>query len=397
MFSSSPESSNVPRRVVRESGGWLSYEIDPRFLSRGSGDILGLLLGDDELEEVMFNGPSAPLMVYHRQHGMCRVNALLDEEYAWHFAREVAAGNGKSLDQNSPILDGALGDGSRINITIPPVAHHGISFTIRKFRKDQITLAEIIRSGGMPAEAAGFIWCCVDGLGAPAANFLVVGGTGSGKTTTLGALALLVSQSQRIVLIEDTPELQVTHPNAVRLVSKPGTGMDELMRGALRMRPDRIIVGEVRGAEALTLFEAMNTGHDGCAGTLHANSARESINRITSPPMAVPMSQLVGLNLVIVQARIEMGGMPRRVVTEISEIGGYGEGVVRMNKLFEWDPRRNVLVATGIPSRLRAKICQVAGLSAARFKAELDRRSQILGRLAASGTDVAGFLAATQI
>ena len=381
---------------VRQTADGFVYEMPPQAVSDGDHAVLGTLLADDSLEEVMYNGPTQPLMVYHREHGMCRVSVNIDERYAAFFINEVAKANGRTINEANPIFDGALADGSRINATIPPVSKHGISITIRKFKKARITVADIIRTGGLTPEAAAFLWCCMDGFGRRSANMLIVGGTGSGKTTTLGALSLLVPTHQRLVVIEDTPELQLGHPNLVNLVTSEHANMDHLLRGALRMRPDRIIVGEVRGPEARTLFGAMNTGHRGCAGTLHANSGRECMNRITSEPMAVPLSQTVGLDLVVVQERRYDGGQPRRVVSEISELGGFGEKTARMNQLYAWDNRKDQIVPTGVPSRLRTSICTEAGVSAKEFGQAVARRAHLLGKLAAAKVDLQGFVQAVE-
>ena len=377
--------------IERTHEGFL-YHIPPQAISEGDHAVLGALLADDTLEEIMYNGPVQPLMVYHREHGMCRASVNIDERYAAFFIHEVAKANGRVINEANPIFDGALADGSRINATIPPVSKHGISITIRKFKQARITVADIIRTGGMTAEAAAFLWCCMDGLGRRSANVLVVGGTGSGKTTTLGAMSLLIPTHQRLVVIEDTPELQLGHPNLVNLVTSEHADMDHLLRGALRMRPDRIIVGEVRGPEARTLFGAMNTGHRGCAGTLHANSARECMNRITSEPMAVPLSQTVGLDLVLVQERRYDNGQPRRVVSEIAELGGFGEKIARMNQLYVWDNKKDQIVSTGIPSRLRTSICAEAGVTAKGFQEAVTRRARLLSQLAAARVDLQGFV-----
>ncbi len=381
--------------VRRDAQGYV-YDVDPGVLSQGDHALLGQILGDDSLEEVMYNGPAVPLMVFHRQHGMCRVSSNIDERYALWFAQEIAKSNGRFLDEQHPIFDGSLADGSRINVTIPPVSKHGVAITIRKFSRIKITVADMVRGGGLSPEAAGFLWLCMDGFGRRSANMLVVGGTGSGKTTSLGAFTLLMPQKQRIVVIEDTPELQLTHPNKVNLVTSEAADMDHLLRGALRMRPDRIIVGEVRGPEAKTLFGAMNTGHQGCAGTLHANSGRECMNRVTSDPMAVPLSQTVGLDLVVVQQRRYVNGTPKRVVAEIAELGGFGEKTARINQLFVWSNEQDQLVPTGIPSRLRTIICHEAGVSASDFNAVLQRRAALLSQLAASKVDPAQFLRAVE-
>jgi archaeal flagellar protein FlaI len=381
---------------VKQTPNGNLYEIPPERAAEGDHVVLGMLLGDDSLEEIMYNGSTQPLMVFHREFGMCTVSVTLDERYAAFFIGEIARASGRVLDATQPIFDGALADGSRINATVPPVSKHGVSITIRKFKKTRITVADMIRTGTITPEAAAFVWCCLDGFGRRSVNMLVVGGTGSGKTTTLTALAMLIPMNQRLVIIEDTPELVLGHPNLVSLVTSAHANMDYLLRSALRMRPDRIIVGEVRGPEAQTLFTAMNTGHRGCAGTLHANSARECLNRVTSEPMAVPLSQTIGLDMVLVQERRYLNGKPQRVVTEIAELAGFGSTSARINQLYAFESQRNQLLSTGIPSRLRTTICAEAGVTPPHFNATVQRRAQLLSQLAASQASPEQFVAAIQ-
>ncbi len=330
----------------------------------------------------MYNGPTAPMMVYHRTFGMCRVNVRIEEPPCRAFVDAVVAKAGALFSRAHPTFDGSLEDGSRLHAVVPPASQRHLTFNVRKFSRRAITVADLVRTGTLPVHAAAFLWCCVDGLGHSPANLLIVGATSSGKTTSLNAFTLFVPQTQRLVVIEDTKELQLFHPNTAGLLAGDEVGMGELLVGSLRMRPDRIIVGEVRGAEAETLLGAMNTGHHGCMGTLHANSARETIHRITSPPMSVPLTQTTGLDLIIVQELQQEASGPRRVVTEIAEVCGVGEGVVRMNQLFLWHPREGRLVSTGIPSRFRSRLCLAADLSAEVFQSRLRRRAEVLERLA---------------
>ncbi len=200
-----------------------------------------------------------------------------------------------------------LEDGSRLNATIPPASPYGPTLTIRKFLKNPLTIISLIKNRTINPRVAAFLWMCVDGLDYKPANLIVSGGTGSGKTTFLNALAVFIREGTRLVTIEDTTELQLMHEHIVRLETIPpgrdGTmeiSMDTLLKNSLRMRPDRIIVGEVRGSEAVTMFTAMNTGHDGCMGTLHANTAKETATRLMSPPMNVAPIMLTALDLLVV-------------------------------------------------------------------------------------------------
>jgi flagellar protein FlaI len=379
------------------SGGNGSYTLDDTVLAGGSVAVLTHVLSDELLEEVMHNGSDRPLAVFHRSFGMCDVNHSLDPATVERYIRQLATQNDRPLDADHPFLDGSLSDGSRVNISIPPVSGKWPNFTIRKFRATTITVPDIIRGGGLTAPAAGFLWCAIEGFGFHAANVMVVGGTGSGKTTLLNALTWFAPMHHRIVVIEDTRELRIPQSNVLRMATTEATTMDHLLVNALRQRPDRIIVGEVRGPEARTLFTAMNTGHDGCMGTLHANTARESMMRITTAPMAVPLMQVSALDLVVVQQRKTTEQGARRFCYEITEVSGVGGDTARLNQLFAWNEFNRTLAPTDVPSRLRTKICHAGGLSAAQFNDRLKRRTAILADLAsreASEQDVLAAIAA---
>lgn len=373
-----------------------TYVLDPAITALGGKGVLDFIFQDDMLEEVMHNGSDRPLVVFHRSHGMCDVNYRLDPRLVEAFIQDIAERNGKELNDANPFLDGVLADGSRVNASIPPISGIFPNFTIRKFRKGTITVPDMIRFGAMTAEAAAFLWIAIEGLGRHAANVLVVGGTGSGKTTLLNALAWFAPQHHRIVVIEDTRELRIPHPNVLRMATSETIAMDNLLVNALRQRPDRILVGEVRSSEARTLFTAMNTGHDGCMGTLHANSARESMMRITSSPMSVPLNQLTALDLVVVQQRRTTEEGTRRFCSEITEISGFGGDTARLNQLYAWDEYKRGLMHTDVPSRLRTKLCQAAGITAEQFGDILTRRTQLLKVLAERRADEASVARALQ-
>ncbi|RMF91777.1 MAG: CpaF family protein, partial [Methanobacteriota archaeon] len=215
---------------------------------------LNPLLDDDNLEEIMVVGSNYPVYVYHKTYGACETNIVFNSpSEIEHIAEKIARDIQRRIDRSSPILDARLPDGSRVNITIPPISLDGTSVTIRKFNRDPITVVDLIRYGTLSSELAAFLWMCIDGLGVAPNNILIAGGTASGKTSTLNALLVFVPNRERIITIEDTAELYLRHKNRVRLETRPpnveGKGeitMDDLLKNALRMRPDRIIVGEVR-------------------------------------------------------------------------------------------------------------------------------------------------------
>jgi flagellar protein FlaI len=390
--------TGTPGVVVHQGEGQHGhYEIDPGVVAQGSAAVLRFVFTDEMLEEVMHNGSDRPLVVFHRSHGMCDVNHALDPATVIRFITDVAKSNKRPLDDANPFLDGSLDDGSRINVSIPPVSGVYPNFTVRKFKATTITVPDLVRFGALSPDSAAFLWCAIEGLSHHAANVLVVGGTGSGKTTLLNALSWFAPMHHRIVVIEDTRELRIPQPNVLRMGTTQTVHMDHLLINALRQRPDRIIVGEVRGPEARTLFTAMNTGHDGCMGTLHANSARESMMRISSPPMQVPIPQLAALDLVVVQQRKTVDGAARRFCAEITEVSGFSGDTARLNQIYTWDEFKRQLGNTGVPSRLRTKICQAAGISADVFTKIHTRRMGLLSELATTTSSEKDVLEAINI
>lgn len=386
----------MPTSVSPPERSQTTYQIDELDKAKGGAFVLQQLLDDDELEEIMYNGSDRPLVVCHRSQGMVELNLQLSLEDCSRFIGRVGHEAGIVIDESNPLFDGTLPDGSRINITVPPVSDPYPSFTIRKFRKNPFTINEWVAAGGISPEAAAFLWCAVDGFGETAANVLVVGGTGCGKTTLLNSLTLLVPKQRRMVAIEDTKELRIAHRNTVRLETSEQVDMVRLLVNALRMRPERILVGEVRGPEAATLFSAMNTGHDGCMGTLHANSAEECVTRITNPPMSVPAAQMGALDLVVVLDSVQRAGTTFRFCREIAEVGRVDDGGVRFNRLYEWSGSGNHLKSTGVPSRFRTKLCKAAGLEVSAFDELVRRRGQFLQAMGARGLAPENFMDAIE-
>jgi len=345
------------------------------------------LIRDDNLEEVMVIGTNKPVYVWHRRFYMCKTNIVFEEDKEiLNIIERIAREIGRRIDQQSPLLDARLPDGSRVNATIPPISLEGPTITIRKFKKDPLTIIDLIKYGTLNTDIAGLLWIMVDGLGVKPANVLVSGGTGSGKTTLLNSLAMFIPPSERVISIEDTAELQLPIEHWVRLETRPpnieGKGevtMDDLVKNTLRMRPDRIIVGEVRGPEARTMFTAMNTGHDGCMGTIHANSARETIVRLESPPMNVPRIMIPALDVVLMLVRFHSRkkGTIRRV-TEIAEVSGIEGESVQLNKLYKYDAAKDELVSTGVPSRFMNILSQHTGMTPMELELEKEKRKLVL-------------------
>ena len=352
----------------------------------GYGQLDPMIL-DDNLEDIMVTAVGKPVYVYHRKYGMCFTNVVFESEDAIKYLIDkMARIVGRRIDQQTPLLDARLPDGSRVNATIPPVSLEGPTISIRKFRKDPLTIVDILNFGTLSTEVAAFLWLIVDGLGIKPANILFAGGTGCGKTTSLNAATTFVPERERVISIEDTAELQLPHKHWIRLETRPpnveGRGeitMDDLVKNALRMRPDRMVVGEVRGEEARTMFTAMNTGHDGCMGTVHSNSAAETVTRLTEAPMSVPDIMIPALDVIVMQQRIyhRQKGQIRRV-TEVSEVTGLEGGKPQLSRIFKWNPRTDTAEPTDVPSKLKHMIADFSGMGGSHVDIELKKRGVVL-------------------
>lgn len=362
---------NLARKLFQDLVGY--GEIDP-------------LIRDDNLEEIMVIGIDKPVFVYHREYGMMKTNILFkDAGEVMNLIDSIARQINRRIDQESPILDGRLPDGSRVNATIPPISADGPSMTIRKFKRDPLTIIDLINSKTISVELAAFFWLCFDGLGVKSANAIISGGTSSGKTTTLNALSSFINPKERIITIEDTLELQIPHEHVIRMETRPPNvenrgelTMNDLVKNSLRQRPDRIIVGEVRGSEAITLFTALNTGHSGF-GTLHSNDARETITRLTNAPMYVPNIMISAIDFIIMQNRIyRSDGVSFRRISEVAEVSGIEEGVIQLNKIFEWDPQSDTIKNVGITSKTLTEIANVSGNSLNSLYDEIKNREIVL-------------------
>ena len=377
----SGENQDIP--VSREYLDNLSQRILRDIIGYGKIDSL---IQDDNLEEIMINGIDKPIFVYHRQHGMMKTNVeFSDERELMDLIDSIARQINRRIDQESPILDGRLTDGSRINATIPPVSADGPSLTIRKFKKDPFTIIDLINSKTISVELAAFLWLCFDGLGVKSANAIISGGTSSGKTTTLNALCSFINPKERIITIEDTLELQIPHEHVIRMETRPANvenkgelTMNDLVKNSLRQRPDRIIVGEVRADEAITLFTALNTGHSGF-GTLHSNDARETITRLTNDPMSVPEIMIQAIDFIIMQNRIYTpSGVSYRRISEVAEVVGIEEGVVQLNKIFQWNPETDRIDNVSITSKTLSQIASLSGKSLSEIHGEIENRELVL-------------------
>ncbi|HZQ88711.1 MAG TPA: CpaF family protein [Gaiellaceae bacterium] len=310
-------------------------------------DILGYgplerFLSDDTVTEVMVNGPDR---VYVERGGKIeRTNArFVDDAHLMRIIEKIVSQIGRRVDEASPMVDARLPDGSRVNAIIPPLSLTGPTLTVRKFARDPYTINDLISFGTLSARAAQLLGACVKGK----LNILISGGTGTGKTTTLNAISAFVPGDERIVTIEDAAELQLQQEHVITLESRPpnieGSGevrIRELVRNALRMRPDRIIVGEVRGAETLDMLQAMNTGHEGSLTTIHANSPRDALSRLETlvlsagvelPHRAIREQIASAFDVLVQIVRLVDGS---RRVSQISEVVGMESDVVTLQDLF---------------------------------------------------------------
>jgi pilus assembly protein CpaF len=303
------------------------------------------LLDDGNVTEVMVNGPS---MVYAEINGRIQKTDVkfIDNEQVLRVIDNIIRPLGRTISPEYPSVDARLPDGSRVNAVIPPVAIDGPSITIRKFPKERLGIPDLIRFGSISETMAQFLEACVRSR----LNIIISGGTGSGKTTLLNILSSFIPMDERIVTIEDAAELQLQQEHVVRLETKPAdAGKDNemtvraLVRNALRMRPDRIVVGEVRGAEALDMLQAMNTGHDGSLTTVHANNPRDAISRLETlvlmagldlPARMVRQQIASAVDLFIQQSRLPDGS---RKVTYITEVAGMEGDMVTMTDVFKFE------------------------------------------------------------
>ncbi|MCH8813615.1 MAG: CpaF family protein [Chloroflexi bacterium] len=312
----------------------------------GLGPIEGLLK-DAEISEVMVNDAE---QIYYEKEGRLYLSSVRfrDHAHIMRIVERIVAPLGRRVDESSPMVDARLTDGSRVNVVIPPVAPKSPTITIRKFRADKMTIEDLIAAGSLTRDLAEFLRACVQ----VRLNILISGGTGTGKTTMLNALSSFIPDTERILTIEDPTELRLQQGHVVSLEARPpsleGKGeitQRDLVRNSLRMRPDRIIIGEVRGAEAFDMLQAMNTGHEGSLGTVHANSPRDALARLESmilmagldlPIRAIREQISSAIHVVIQIARLSDG---TRKITHVSEIVGMEGQVVTMQDLFRFVQR----------------------------------------------------------
>src|SRR6266849_630888 len=335
--------------VMAEMGVNLTKPEKARLLDSVLNDFLGLgpieaLISDPTITEIMVNGPDQ-IFVEHKGKLTLSSVQFESEDQLRRVIDRIVSTIGRRIDEGSPMVDARLKDGSRVNVIIPPLSLNGPILTIRKFSKDPYKITDLIKFGTITDPMAQFVRACVRSR----LNMLVSGGTGSGKTTTLNVLSSFIPEEERVVTVEDAAELQLNQEHVVTLESRPATvegrgriAIRDLVVNALRMRPDRIVVGECRGGEALDMLQAMNTGHEGSLTTLHANSPRDALARLetmvlmsglTLPVRAIREQLASAVNLIVQQQRYVDGS---RRVSAISEVGALSENAIAIQDVFQF-------------------------------------------------------------
>ncbi|MFP5364830.1 MAG: CpaF family protein [Thermoleophilia bacterium] len=340
--------TDIRGRLAAERG--LSVAERDELLEDLTDDVLGngpieRLLADDSITEVMINGPSEVWI--ERAGRISKSNVrFADDEHLRRIINKIVNQVGRRIDESSPMVDARLSDGSRVNAVLPPVSLSGPLVTIRKFGRERLSMEDMVRIGTITPDAVEFLQACLKAK----LNVLISGGTGSGKTTMLNALSASIPNSERIVTVEDAAELKLDQVHVLRLESRPpnieGDGeirIRELVRNSLRMRPDRIIVGEVRGAEALDMLQAMNTGHDGSMSTVHANGTRDALARVETmvlmagfdlPVRAIRQQVASALDLIVHIDRFPDGARRVMAITEVLRMEG---DIVTLQDLYTYD------------------------------------------------------------
>lgn len=370
--------------LLEEENTLLNFNERSRMVDEILDETFGLgpletLLKDPAISDILINGPK---QVYIERHGRLELTNVTfkDNEHLLHVIDKIVAPLGRRCDEVSPMVDARLKDGSRVNAIIPPLAIDGPSLSIRRFGKDPIKWEDYVRFRSCAQEIVDFLHSCVHA----ALNILIVGGTGSGKTTLLNNLSSFIPEDERIVTIEDAAELALRQPHVVRLETRPanieGKGrisIRDLLINSLRMRPDRIVVGECRGGETLDMLQAMNTGHEGSMTTIHANNTRDAVQRVETmvmmsgfdlPTRAIRQQFASAINLMVQASRLPGG---RRKIMSVTEVQGMEGDVVTMQEIFKFEQ-------LGVDSEGKA-YGQIVATGV---------RPQFLDRLAASGHPV---------
>jgi len=347
------------------------------------------LMKDPQLEDISCDGNRVPLFLYHRRYRNIKTNIAFEPDVLNSLAITLAQRSGKHISTGSPMIDATLPDGSRLQLTFgTEVTTRGTSFTIRKFREEPFSPIELMEIGTFNADALVYFWLAIENN----KSLLFIGGTASGKTTSLNAVSLFIPPVAKVVSIEDTREITLFHDNWIASVTRQALSeggnainMFDLLRAAMRQRPEFILVGEVRGAEAQTLFQAMNTGHT-TFSTMHGGSVDAAIHRLESEPLNVPRNMMQALNIVSVQGLIYHGTERVRRAQEIVEIAGIdpSTGNLRVNNVFMYDPVHDIIGYTG-RSQVYMDIAERRGWTREQMDTEISLRKSILAAMMKQG------------
>ncbi|MFQ5836766.1 MAG: type II/IV secretion system ATPase subunit [Candidatus Bathyarchaeia archaeon] len=377
-------------KIAEEAIDKLMYYIIRDFLGYGKIDPF---MKDHLIEDISADGVNIPIYVWHREYESLPTNIIFnDVDELNSFVVRLAYLAGKNISLAMPILDASLPDGSRIQITYgKEITRRGSTFTIRRFRVDPLTISDLISFNTVSSDMAAYFWYAIENR----ASILVSGGVAAGKTTVLNCLSMFIKPGLKIVSVEDTAELNLPHENWIPSVVRTGFGHNEkgtgaitlfdLLKAAVRQRPDYLIVGEVRGAEAYTLFQAMATGHLGM-GTIHGESVSSVIHRLGSEPMNIPRPLLTMIDAVTVQLRTEVDGKPARRTRTVTEIIGLDPRTQELltNEVYRWDAKRDVFLYSGRSYILEEKMKRM-GLSEEEVREELHRRKTVLDWMVKKG------------
>ena len=367
----------------------LMYYVTRDFIQHGK---IESLMRDHMLEDISCDGPDVPIYVWHRRYESIPTNVKFeDPKELDSFIVKLAYLSGKHISIAQPMVDGGLSDGSRVQLTYAKeVTRKGSTFSIRRFRADPMTITDLITFNTLNSEMAAYFWYVME----KKACTLITGGTASGKTTLLNCISMFILPDDKIVTIEDTPELNIPHENWISSIARVGFGqigstaeisLFDLLRAAMRQRPDYIIVGEVRGEEAFTLFQAMATGHGGLS-SIHGDSVLAAVRRLESAPLNIPRTLLPTLNLIGIQARLRIGDRPVRRLVHLAEVLGLdpSSGELDINDVFRWDPRTDTFTYSG-RSHTIERLAERSGQPLDRVQEEIRHRRTVLEYMAKRG------------
>ncbi len=377
-------------KIAKEAVDKLSYYIVRDFVGFGKIDAL---MKDPMIEDISADGVNIPIYIWHRLYESLPTNIMFQETSELDsYVIRLAYLTGKNISIATPILDASLPEGSRIQLTYGrEVTRRGSTFTIRRFKADPLTIIDLIGFNTISSEMAAYLWYLIENR----ASVMVAGGVASGKTTTLNCLSMFIKPEMKVVSVEDTQEINLPHENWIPSVVRASFKVDEkqnstitlfdLLKAAVRQRPDYIIVGEVRGDEAYTLFQAMSTGHLGMC-TIHAESVESVLSRLESEPMNIPKSLIAMTNVILVMERTEISGKPARRVRISAEINNFDSKTneITTQEVFRWNPKEDDFTFLG-HSGLLEKNGKKLGLVEADLERELKYRKTVLEWMAQQG------------